>query len=108
MTEPQVPVFLRWPKIALRGVGQVIFQGHAGTGLFFLAGLAVSSPVIAGGALLGSAIGAALATVLKFDRQEIEDGIHGFNPTLVAIAVLFFLDPGQVLVWVLLAVGCVA
>jgi len=89
-------------------MGQVIFQAHAGTGLFFLAGLAVSSPIMAGGAFLGSAIGAALATVLKFDQREIEDGIHGFNPTLVGIALVFFLDPGQVVVWVLLAVGCAA
>ena len=59
-------------------------------------------------ALLGSAIGAALATLLKFDRREIEDGIHGFNPTLVGVAVLFFLDPGQILVWILLIVGCLA
>ncbi len=51
---------------------------------------------------------AALATLLKFDRREIEDGIHGFNPTLVGVAVLFFLDPGQILVWILLIVGCLA
>jgi urea transporter len=108
MAEQQVPFLLVWCKSILRGIGQVMFQGHAGTGLFFLAGLAVSSPFMAAGALLGSAIGAVLATVLKFDQREIEDGIHGFNPTLVGVALLFFLDPGQVLVWVLVVVGCAA
>jgi urea transporter len=107
MLETRAPVFLVWCTTILRGIGQVIFQGHAGTGAFFLTGLAVSSPFMAGGALLGSAIGAALATLLKFDRRETEDGIHGFNPTLVGVAVLFFLDPGQILFWVLLIVGCV-
>jgi urea transporter len=100
--------FLGWCTIILRGIGQVIFQGHAGTGLFFLAGIAVGSPIMAAGALLGSALGTALATILRFDRREIADGIYGFNPTLVGVAVLFFLDPGQVLVWVLLAGGCAA
>jgi urea transporter len=108
MGESHAPALFVWRQILLRGPGQVIFQGHAGTGLFFLAGLAVSSPIMAVGAFLGSAIGAVVATVLKFDQREIEDGIHGFNPTLVAIALIFFLDPGQVLVWVLLVVGCVA
>ena len=30
--------------ILLRGIGQVMFQGHAGPGLLFLIGIAVASP----------------------------------------------------------------
>jgi urea transporter len=93
-------------RVVVRGIGQVIFQTHAGTGILFLAGIVVASPATAVGALTGAVVGPALALVLRYDRQEVEDGIHGFNPTLVGIAVLFYLDPGQVLPWVLMVVGC--
>jgi urea transporter len=108
MSEPQRLDLLTGARVILRGVGQVIFQGHAGTGLLFLAGIAVASPVMAAGALIGAIIGPGLALVLQYNRQEIEDGIYGFNPTLVGIALLFYLDPGQVVSWVLVVVGCAA
>src|SRR5271154_4272345 len=89
--------FGRWTKIVLRGMGQVIFQGHAGTGLCFLAGFLVASPALALGGLLGAIIGPAYATWRDYDQREIEQGIHGFNPTLVGIATIFYLDPTQFL-----------
>ena len=108
LQRPERPQLLTWGKILLRGVGQVMFQGHAGTGLLFVAGLAVASPITAAGALLGTGIGTSLAWLLRFDQREIDDGIHGFNPTLVGIATLFFLDPGQIVPWVLLVGGSAA
>jgi urea transporter len=92
-------------RIVLRGIGQVMFQGHAGTGLFFLAGIFVASPVMAAGALIGAVIGPLGASILGFDRKEIEEGIHGFNPTLVGIAMLFYLRPVAV-TWLLAAAAC--
>jgi urea transporter len=92
--------------IVLRGVGQVMFQGHAATGLFFLAGIAYGSPLMAAGALTGAIVGPAVAYLLKFDRDEIEQGIYGFNPTLVGIALLFYLKLAP-MTWVLLLAGCV-
>ena len=73
-------------RVVLRGVGQVMFQGHAGTGLLFLAGITVASPLMGLGAVLGAVIGPVVAHFLKYDRKEIEDGIYGFNSTLVGIA----------------------
>lgn len=93
--------------VAFRGVGQVIFQDHALTGLLFVLGVAAGSPVMAAGLLAGSAIGSAVAWGLKFDRGEVLAGIHGFNPALVGIATLFFFDPGA-LSLLLLVAGCVA
>jgi urea transporter len=58
--------------------------------------------------LIGAVIGPALALILKYDRKEMEEGIYGFNSTLVGIALLFYLDPGQVVPWVLLVIGCAA
>jgi urea transporter len=93
-------------RIVLRGVGQVMFQDHAGTGLLFLIGIAIESPLMAVGAIIGAIIGPAVAALARFDREEIEAGIHGFNPVLVGTGTFVFLQP-VVLTWVLVVLGCV-
>ncbi|MGP0594386.1 urea transporter [Nitrospira sp. T9] len=93
-------------RIVLRGVGQVMFQGHAGTGILFLVGIAFASPLMAVGAIIGAFIGPVVAALARFDGKEIENGLHGFNPVLVGIATVFYLKP-EPLTWVLLIVGCV-
>ena len=92
---------------AFRGIGQVFFQENALTGLLFLVGIAVSSPIMAVGAAVGMAIGTATGWLLKFDRAEVLAGIYGFNSTLVGIATLFFFRPGFASIQ-LLIFGCVA
>lgn len=92
--------------VVFRGIGQVFFQENALTGALFVLGIALSSPIMAAGALVGSAIGAALAWQLKLDRNEVTGGIYGFNATLVAIASLFFHQPSAVTILLGLA-GCV-
>ncbi len=82
--------------VVLRGVGQVFFQENALTGALFVLGLALSSPLMAAGAVVGSAIGSAVAWGLKYDKSELHGGIYGFNSTLVGIAAFFFFPPGAV------------
>jgi urea transporter len=94
-------------RIVLRGIGQVMFQDHAGTGLLFLVGIAIASPFMALGALMGAVIGPLTAALAGFDREEIRIGIYGFNPVLVGTASLFFLQP-KTMTWVLVFFGCVA
>lgn len=91
--------------IILRGIGQVFFQENALTGALFVLGIAASSPLMAVGALVGSALGMAIATLLKLDRAEINAGIYGFNAALVGIATFFFFGLSA---WsiVLMVVGC--
>ncbi len=93
-------------RTILRGIGQVFFQENAWTGGCFALGIAISSPLMALGAVVGAAIGAATARVLKFDEKELTAGIYGFNSTLVGIATLFFFRPG-VMSGFLLVGGCV-
>jgi urea transporter len=90
----------------LRGVGQVFFQESVLSGALFVIGIAVGSPLMAVGAVVGSAIGLATARVLKFNEGEVNAGIFGFNSTLVGIATLFFFQPNLVSV-ILLLLGCV-
>ena len=93
--------------VVLRGIGQVFFQENALTGALFVAGIAVSSPLMALGALVGAAIGTVTAWQLKFDKAETTAGIYGFNSTLVGIATFFFFQPAPISM-VLMVVGCIA
>jgi urea transporter len=92
-------------RSVFRGVGQVFFQENALTGACFVVGIALSSPLMAVGALVGAAIGTATAWALKYDKAELAAGIYGFNSALVGIAILFFFSPGAVSVGLLIA-GC--
>ena len=96
------------PVLAVfRGIGQVFFQENALTGACFALGIAFSSPLMAVGSIVGSAIGTATARLMKFDRSEESAGIYGFNSALVGIAALFFFKPGALCI-ALLVVGSVA
>ncbi len=101
----EIPSPVLW---ILRGVGQVFFQENALTGGLFLLGIAVSSPIMALGGLVGAAIGTAVAILLKFDEKEIAAGLYGFNAALVGIATPFFFRPGAMSVVLLVAGSAVA
>ncbi len=79
--------------VVLRGLGQVMFQRHAITGLLFLVGMAVASPWLAVGATVGGVIGPLVAAALRLGRTDIEDGIYGFNSALVGAAAAALLPP---------------
>lgn len=105
LTRDTIQAFL---AVVSRGVGQVMFQGHAGTGLFFLAGIAMASPWMLLGAVVGALIGPVTAYACGFDREETRQGLYGFNSSLVGLAALVFLKPGSVATWILLVAGCAA
>lgn len=81
-----LPWFLAVP---LTGLGQIMFQENPVTGLLFLIGIAVASPLMAVGAVLGAVVGTATAVYLKYDPKEIRAGLYGFNSSLVGIAIYF-------------------
>ncbi len=85
----------------LRGVGQVMLQNSAWTGLLFLAGIAWNAPLIAAGVVVGTAASTFAVVALGAERRAVRDGLYGFNGALVAVALLVFLKP-DVLTW-----GCV-
>ncbi len=93
-------------RTIFRGIGQVFFQENAITGILFALGIALSSLAMAIGAVVGSAIGCALAWLCRFDKSEVSAGIYGFNSTLVGIATFFFFQPGGMSIG-LLVVGCI-
>lgn len=77
-------------KVILKGIGQVILQNNAWTGLFFLLGISYNSWIMGLGAILGTFIGTISAKILKYSKDDIENGLYGFNGTLVGVAVYYF------------------
>ena len=91
----------------LTGLGQIMFQNSPLTGAFFLAGIAIVSPLMAAGAALAAVIGTLTAYVCRLDLEEIRSGLYGFNAGLVGIAVLANCQP-TLLAFVLLVIGSFA
>lgn len=104
LSDSAVPAPIR---TVLRGIGQVFFQENAFSGACFALGIALSSPLMALGLVVGAAIGWATALALKFDRDETLAGIYGFNSALVGIATLFFFQPSAASI-AMLVVGSAA
>lgn len=77
-------------KILLRGVGQVMLQNNAVTGLLFLTGVFYNSWIMGLGAIVGNVVGTISAKWFHYMDEDIHDGLYGFNGALVGIALLFY------------------
>lgn len=82
----------------LRGISQVMLQDNRLAGLLFLAGIFYNSLLFGGAVLLGTAASTLTALWLGAERTKIRAGLFGFNGALVAIALLYFLEPSP-LTW---------
>ncbi|WP_249219807.1 urea transporter [Chitinophaga sp. HK235] len=91
----------------LRGVGQIMLQNNAWTGVLFLAGIFYDSIIMGAAALLAVITGTLTARLLKYDEADIDAGLYGFSPTLVGVALTFYFNPVPV-VWIAVVVGSVA
>jgi len=74
----------------LKGIGQIMLQEKSITGLLFLIGIFVNSPLLALGTLAGAVSGTLTAHLLKFDKGNINSGLYGFNAALIGISMLVF------------------
>ncbi|MEZ5564012.1 MAG: urea transporter [Gammaproteobacteria bacterium] len=101
---PSLPGFL---DAVFRGIGQVMLQNNSYVGLIFLAGIFYNSTILGWAALLGAIASTATAVLLGAERSRVSGGLFGFNGALVAIALLYFLEP-NFLTWgyVILAAAC--
>lgn len=105
--EAPPPMLAGFLDSVFRGVGQVMLQNNSYAGLVFLAGIFWNSPLFACAALTGTVVSTATAMWLGVDRQLVRAGLFGFNGSLVAIGLLYFLRP-DALTWscVVLAAAC--
>lgn len=99
-------IVLEFIDTVLRGVGQVMLQNNSYAGLLFLIGLFYNSTLFGAGVVVGTVVSTAAAMVLGADRALVRNGMFGFNGALVAVALLYFLQPG-LLTWACLAFACI-
>ncbi len=83
-------------RSVFRGVGQVMFQQSAWTGLLFMAGIFWGSyvnhvPEVAWGALVAVVVSTIAGWIMGEDMTDGEDGLWGFNGVLVGCALPTFL-----------------
>lgn len=83
---------MKFLQIILRGVGQVMFQNNIYSGILFLVGILYNSWILGLAAILGTMISTGTALILKYPKEDIQDGLYGFNGTLTGIAVLCFFE----------------
>ena len=74
----------------LRGLGQIVFQNNALSGLLILLAISVNSFVYAGAALFGAVVSTYAAVLLRIDNKLVRDGLFGFNGALTSIAIVAF------------------
>ena len=105
--ELATPSWLSFVDSVLRGIGQVMLQNNSYTGLLFLLGVFYSSTLSGLAVLLGTAASTATAMLLGVERTDVRAGLFGFNGALVAIALLYFLEPSALVFgYVVLAAAC--
>lgn len=93
--------------VLLKGVGQIMLQENAMTGLLFLIGIFYGSITMGIAALLAVLCGTVTAILLKYDRSEIDKGLYGFSAALVGVGMIVFLKP-LFITWILIVIGAIA
>jgi urea transporter len=104
---PSVPVSLDVLGIGaalLKGIGQVVFLGEPLAGAILLLGLFLASRRAAVWAVLGSAIGLAVALQQGWSTDHALNGLYGYNGALVGVALSqVYRNPAIILLGILLA-----
>lgn len=93
-------------NMILKGLGQIMLQENSITGLLFLIGIFYGSPLMGLAALLAVICGTGTAYLLKYDKEEIHQGLYGFSAALVGVATLLFLK-SHFWTWIIVIVGSV-
>lgn len=81
---------MNYIQTILRSLGQVMFQNNSYSGLLFLIGIFYNSPLLGLTAILGTVISNSTAQILNYAKQDIQNGIYGFNGALTGIALIYF------------------
>lgn len=96
-SKPQIPPMMQtfrfaqnFATILLRGISQVFLLNNVITGVFFLSGVFYASWHMGVGTVIGALTGTLTALILKYSRNEINQGLYGYNSTLVCLAIFSF------------------
>ncbi len=81
-------------EIILRGISQIFLLNNVITGILFLAGAFYNSWLIGIGAVIGVLAGTFTALLFKYKRDDINQGLYGYNGALVGLATIYFFGFG--------------
>lgn len=95
-------------QIVFRGIGQVMFQNNIYSGMLFLVGIFYNSWLLGVAALIGTMISTITAQILKYPKEDIRNGLYGFNGTLIGIALFLFFEVNFPIVLVLIMVAALS
>lgn len=84
---------MKYIQAILRGIGQVMFQNNSYSGALFLIGICYNSWLLGLAALMGAVVSTGFAQFLRYSKEDIQNGLYGFNGTLSGIAVFCFFKP---------------
>ncbi len=93
-------------EIVLKGIGQIMLQESAWTGLLFLVAISYDSLLMGFAALVSAIIGTATAKIFQFSDENIKAGLYGFNATLIGVGLAFFFQTSP-LIWFLIVLGSI-
>ena len=77
-------------EIVFRGISQIFLLNNVITGILFLAGAFYNSWLIGIGAVIGLLAGTFTALLFKYKRDDINNGLYGYNGALVGLATVYF------------------
>ena len=77
-------------EIIFRGISQIFLLNNVITGILFLAGVFYNSWPIGMGAVIGVLTGTFTALLFKYKRDDINNGLYGYNGALVGLAAIYF------------------
>lgn len=83
----------------LKGIGQIMLQNNVLTGILFLFGIFINSPLMALGTVVGVVTSTIAAQMLKYKSDDIQEGLYGFNGALIGISLLVFFE-SSIMIWV--------
>ncbi len=93
-------------RTIFRGIGQIVLQENAISGLLILIALFLGSWKFGVATLLATVVAYFTSLVLIFDKSNIEKGLYGFSPALVGIAFIFFFED-TIVVWIGVILGSI-
>lgn len=93
-------------EIVLKGIGQIMLQDSAWTGLFFLIAICYDSLLMGLAALVSTIVGTFTAKACGFKQENIIQGLYGFNATLIGVGIIFYFE-SSVLVWATIVIGSI-
>lgn len=92
---------------SLKGLGQIMLQDNAITGLLFLVGILIGSINMGIAVIISVCVATFAANLFKFDTNDINKGLYGFNAALVGAAIILFCKP-TLIIWCCIIIGAIS